>query len=122
MKTRELKESEVEFTLECLPEETPIEGNALVSGDDEQDRAHEQWVRDQLESGNEWAWCTVKVTARFNGFEGSDYLGCCSYLSERDFCEVDGYYPQMREEALSRLNEEIARIDARIPHADSVAP
>jgi hypothetical protein len=111
---RTLTEADVTFTVECEPEDIPVEGNALASGDDEADREAEQWVYDQLDAGNEWAWCTVKVTARWGDFEGVDYLGCCSYRSEEDFAAGDGYLPQMKQEALADLNRRLASVAQRI--------
>src|SRR5438876_910237 len=100
---RALTEREVEFLLECQPEEASIEGNCSAI-DDETDAETEQWIRAGLDRGNEWAWCYVMVRARWNGFEGWDSLGCCSYLSERDFRD-GGYYEDMRRAALAHLNE-----------------
>jgi hypothetical protein len=111
---RELTEADVDFVLECEPEDVPIEGNAMASGDDDVDAEAEQWVRDQLESGNEWAWCHVIVRARWNGLEGVDNLGCCSYKSEADFRQPGGYYDDMRAEALADLNAQLEDLDAKL--------
>jgi hypothetical protein len=117
MKIRTLKPSDVTFTLECLAEDTPVRGNAMASGDDATDREAEDWVNCQLRDGNEWAWCTVKVTAEWQTFRGVAYLGCCSYLSEEDF-RVGGYYESMKDEALDDLNESIERIAKALPLED----
>ena len=109
MAIRELKADEVEFTLECLEEDCAIEGNVMASGDDAEDMKAERWVQRQLEAGNSWAWCTAKVTAAWNGFEGTDYLGCCSYRSEKDFRKPGGYFDDMKVEALANLNELLAK-------------
>jgi hypothetical protein len=108
---RELTENEVEFSVECLREDMQIEGNAMASGDDAFDKRVEEQIREDLE-WNEWAWCTVRVVARWEGFEGDDYLGGCSYKSEEDFCTPDGYFPDMKTRALEALNEEVARSHA----------
>jgi hypothetical protein len=104
---RKLMRKNVEITLECLPEDCQLEGNVSCI-DDATDAANIAWVREQLESGNEWAWCTARVTVRWRGFEGSDVLGCCSYASEADFIKC-GYYADMVDEALRMLNESVAR-------------
>lgn len=109
---RELTADEVEFVTVCHPEDMPIEGNAMASGDDAVDAAQEQWIRDQLDSGNEWAWCCVEVIAKWKGWKGRDTLGGCSYLSREDFCVEDGYWPDMKAESLRMLNEELAEADA----------
>lgn len=104
---------QVEYLIECLPEDTQIEGNVLASGNDAEDKRAEDYVRAELASGNEWAWCTVKVTAFVPGMglEKSEYLGCCSYKSESDF-KRDGYYTDMCNEARVRLMQYIADIKA----------
>lgn len=106
-----IKHGIVEFKIECLPEDTEIRGNALASGDDAIDKAHEDMLIEQYNSGNEWAWCCVKVTATIPGLEeieGTDYLGCCSYKSEEDF-KKDGSFKDMckiaKDELLMRVKE-----------------
>jgi hypothetical protein len=99
-------EGSVEYDIECYPEEAPVEGNCSAI-DAETDRAQEEWIREQLEGGNEWAWCRVRVVARRGDHEGDDHLGCCSYRSEQDFVNNSGYYEDMRREALSRLRETV---------------
>jgi hypothetical protein len=103
-----LTEADVEFTIECEPEHIPVKGNCSAI-DDETDAAQEKWVYDQLDSGNEWAWCCVKVTAQWKNYKGVDYLGCCSYLSEQDFIQ-GGYFEDMKAQALADLNASIARM------------
>jgi len=92
----------VRFDVECLPEDASIEGNVQASGDDEADREAEDAVRDDLNNGNPWAWCCVRVTAHYKGFRGTDYLGCCSYRSEEDFLN-DAYYQDMCNVAFQEL-------------------
>jgi hypothetical protein len=104
---RELRMDEVEFTIECLPEDLEIEGNASAWDDEEENRAYAAEIRRQLEHGNEWAWCCVKMTARWQGYTGVDYLGGCSYKSEKDFIESNDYYEQMKQCALDDLNANI---------------
>jgi hypothetical protein len=50
----------------------------------------------------------VRLTARWAGYEGYDYLGGCSYGSEEQFKHPDGYYPDMKARALENLNEIVA--------------
>ncbi len=61
-----------------------------------------QWVRDQLEAGNGWAWFSARVTVRVGPHEGSDSLGGCSYRSEADFCQPWGCYADMVRTAFTR--------------------
>lgn len=103
------KIDQVEFDIHCMEESTPIKGNVMASGDDKEDAAAEQWVIDQLYSGNSWAWCTVKVTANYRGLEGSDYLGCCSYRSTPDFMN-DAYFNDMKQTAYNDLIQQIKNL------------
>jgi len=105
MKTKTISIPEFEdcaFKLECLPEDTPIRGNCSAI-DEETDAATEKWITDQLEAGNEWAWCIVRVTcyydAGLHGITGTDYLGGCSYDSEADFAKEGGYFEDMKRQA-----------------------
>lgn len=106
---RKLRPDEVQFTLECHPEDVAIEGNASAI-DDETDAATEEWIRTELASGNEWAWCMAMVRAQWKEFEGRDTLGCCSYRSEADFRQPGGYFDDMKQAALADLNDTIAQV------------
>jgi hypothetical protein len=68
------------------------------------------WIRDQLERGNEWAWCTIKITAAYGGLETHDYLGACSYESEASFVQNGDYYEDMVTTALKELATDLEKI------------
>ena len=104
---RPLTEADVEFEIECVPEDRPVYGNASTI-DGETDAQVEQDIREELAHGNEWAWCLVRVTARWAEYEGYDYRGGCSHRSEEQFKHPDGYYPVMKARALADLNDVIA--------------
>ena len=93
----------------CHMEDIPIEGNVLVSGNDREDKLAEDLVREELEDGNEWAWCMaqVEVTDMDSDNENteSDYLGACSYKSKADFIKNSGYYDDMVKTCIEQLNE-----------------
>jgi len=95
----------ITYRIECLPEDAQIEGNCSAV-DPETDKQTAQWIRDQLERGNEWAWCMVRVTAVLVSDDleltGYAYLGCCSYQSDHDFMS-GGYYDDMKKEAFADL-------------------
>jgi hypothetical protein len=115
----------------CEPEEIEIEGNALASGDDAEDRNAENWIHDQLASGNEWAWCTAHVRVTYtdpatgDDLTSDQYLGGCSYLSRADFIgskftitgprggkrESRGYYDDMIDEGIADIRAQLARRD-----------
>jgi hypothetical protein len=94
---------EVEFTTEAEREEIPIRGNALVSGNEEEDKEVEEDIIERLDNGDIWAWCSVRVSAKFKGREGTDYLGCCSYKDKADFVKNSGYYEDMKRSAYDDL-------------------
>ena len=102
-----IPEDEVTYTLECSPEDIPVRGNALASGDDEADKEAEDAIIADFEAGNEWAWCRVDVYAEWNGFQGRDSLGACSYRGEADFKAEGGYYEDMKERALDDLYAQV---------------
>lgn len=119
---RKLKPEDVTFEVFCEPEDQPIEGNAMASGDDRFDEECYQWIRNEIDRGNEWAWCMVTVTASITmtvkrkgrvdevvKLEGRDHLGGCSYKSKADFCQPDCYYDDMKAKALADLQ---AKLDA----------
>lgn len=112
-KLRPLREDEVTFEIEPMFEHEPIEGNAMASGDEAVDKEAEDWIRDQLDSDNVWAWCTVEVraiwTAPNGAYWGSAVLGCCSYRSREDFMK-SGYYTDMKKEALDDLNTHLEAV------------
>ena len=64
------------------------------------------WIQEQLERGNEWAWCCVTVTAELEGFKGKAHLGGCAYEDERQF-KIDGYYEDLCAEAKADLERVI---------------
>lgn len=78
-----------------------IEPEAIPIGDagDAQDQA---WVREQLDNGNQWAWCFVTVYADHDGCRGIASLGGCSYESRKAFDDA-GETAQLTSEALDDL-------------------
>jgi hypothetical protein len=65
-----------------------------------------QWIYDQLASGNDYAWCCVVVKATWGGFTGHDSLGGCSYES-RASLEQGIADHGMRDEALLDLTNRV---------------
>ena len=106
---RQLSEADVEFTIRCDPEDLPYVGfcsrvNAVI------DKQTELWIHQQLERGNEWAWCFVTVMATWQSIVGHSCLGGCSYRSEEEFCRPGGYYQELQTDAITDLNREIERL------------
>jgi hypothetical protein len=93
---------EVSFSLIREDEDMPFEGNCSAI-DPETDKSAEDYIRAELERGNEWAWCCAHVRAECEDFTGDAYLGGCSYGSAEEFKAPGGYYADMCQEALDDL-------------------
>lgn len=104
MLIRKLTSSEAVFSITVSPEDEPVRGSFGL--DDEQNKAVEDEILERLSRGDEWVWCSVKVTAAWCGFNGVAHLGCCNYDSEADFL-TSGYFQDMCMEALDDLNDEL---------------
>ncbi len=101
----------VTYKVYCEEEHLPYVGNCSAI-DEDTDRSNEKWIADQLEAGNDWAWCSVRVSASFRGVVGVDHLGGCSYLSEEDFCTPGGYWDDLKNGALRNLAEQLLEVHA----------
>lgn len=98
------------FELIATPDYEPVRGNAVASGDEALDRKIEDTILERLDGGDVWAWALVEVRCNWESFEGSDYMGGCSYEDEEDFREFSGgYFEDMKERAYSDM---IAKIEA----------
>jgi hypothetical protein len=73
---------------------------------------------EMVEKHGLWGWCQVTVSARWRGYKGKAYLGCCSYENEAAFM-ADDYYKQMLEDALADLNADVAQAFANVDEARS---
>lgn len=103
------------------PEDIPVRGFAMASGDDALDREVENEIMARVSAGNVWAWAIIEVRASYGGVSASDYLGCCSYKSEVDFISARDYYPDMVKEATRRLAEKVAAlqgVEILCPHME----
>ena len=93
---------EIQVQIECLHEdESPHDSFSACMSKEEID---ELWRESRH---NEWLWCCVRVTACYTSpsgkvYEGTDYLGACSYDSEKSFKD-GGYFEDMKNEAIEDL-------------------
>lgn len=113
MKTVKFKLPSIEdvtFEIEAQEEDMSVKGNASAI-DEETDKETEDYINAQLDNGNIWAWCVVKVTAKYKGHEGTDYLGGCSYESEKDFVKNSGYYEDMKQTAYDDLISQLESLN-----------
>jgi len=107
----------VTYRIEVEPDDNPVRGNCMASGDDAADKAYEDEIIRRLDNGEVWAWAVVKVVAECEGFEGHDYLCGCTYKDEKDFIQGNDYYPDMKAAALADLLvefEEAKKTGARV--------
>lgn len=109
----------VTYSISIEPEEIPVRGNSLASGDNEVNKQYADEIIRQLDAGNDWAWCAVTVTATFGEFSGQDHLGCCSYASEEEFRKPGGYWDDMKAEAIEALKANIESARVTIRHAET---
>src|SRR4029077_7723666 len=105
------KMSQCHFSISADYDDNPIRGNAMASGDDAADKKLEDYLINEVNNGNVWAWASVKVECHYKGLTGTDYLGCCSYKDEDDF-KKDGYYKDMKNAAYADLIQQIKDLKA----------
>ena len=79
-----------------------------------------QKIIDDLESGNMYAWFCARVTVSYLHMSESEYLGCCSYDSEKDFIADSGYYMDMAEEARQRLELKINELYSTFKNLEKI--
>ena len=89
--------SQVQYDYEMRPETD-------VDPEDDLTPAGARWVRKQLYRGNDWAWCQVEVTARWDGLTGKACLGCVSTEGLLDFMN-DGTYGDLCAQAYADLQK-----------------
>lgn len=111
---KRLNEKDVVYTLEAEFDDLQVRGNCVASGDDEYDKKVEDEIIRRLENEDVWAWASVKVTASWNGIEGVDYLGGCSYRDEEDFKTPGGYWEDMKAQALEDLKTNIRAMQGKV--------
>jgi hypothetical protein len=92
-------EHAADIDCQCGPDDHSYE-------DDFDDAKTRAWIADQLEAGNEWAWCYVTVRVSYIGHHIEEHLGGCSYQSKRDF-EKGGYYEDMVRSCLKELAKKL---------------
>ena len=97
-----LLRKEVTVTLEHEHEDSAYTDGHFQREDGSNDDEICEWIRDELQSGNYWAWCVAHVTVEYNDFKAEEWLGGCSYRSKEDFI-TGGYYESMINEALEAL-------------------
>jgi hypothetical protein len=116
-----IDEARVKYTISITPEDLPVRGNALASGDPAVDKKAEDQIIKRYNDGDYWAWCIVTVVAELEEFYGYDHLGCASYEDEKDFRKNSGYYEDMRKNALDDLKKHIANAQERLKRTEVIS-
>ena len=107
MPCKTLTSNDIRVVVTAFPEEIPVKGNAICSGDEDFDRQVESEILKRLEHEDVWAWATVCVTTEWEGLKEAEYLGCCCYADEEEFRQEGGYFDEMVDEALANLNKRL---------------
>jgi hypothetical protein len=97
--------AEVDFHIKIEVDATALEGNVLISGDDDKDQQAVEYVRAQLDVGNTWAWAFVEIEASWAGFDGTAYLGAVSTSHGKAFADEDD--GQMIRTAVENMLDQI---------------
>lgn len=109
---RKLTKDEVKFELEIESEDLHLQvrGNYMCTSDPESDKKAEDEILARLERGDIYAWCVIKVTAKWEGFEGFATIGGVSFSEDEDGdkqAENEAESYGLHEEALDQLNKGI---------------
>ena len=102
-----LTREEVGIHLTAEADQTAVLGNASASGVKRIDREIEQEIFERLNRGDVWAWADVTVTVSWGPFSAIDTFGGCNYENEEEFRQPGGYFDDMVDEALAKLNRKI---------------
>lgn len=110
-KTPAKRSGAVEFSFHIEPEDIPVRGNAMASGDDAADRELEDEILARLDRGDDVAWCMAVVTATLEidgeTFKGTASLGACSYETEAQLRNECFEHYDLTSEALADLKATI---------------
>jgi hypothetical protein len=101
-----LTQKDIKITIETLPEDIhPYDRYSEIMSKEECNKLFQKSKR------NPWHWCVVKITGYYKGLESEpEYLGSCSYKSQKDFIENSGYYEDMVNTILTDLNNQVQEI------------
>lgn len=109
MITKEEFAKQVEISVNAVYDEIPVRGNAMASGDAEEDRAYEDEIIARLHAGDIWAWAEVCVKGKWNDLVATDYIGACTYKDEEGF-KQDDYYEDMVNTVIDELWDQAQQI------------
>lgn len=107
---RKLTKDEVEFSVTIESEDLSVRGNYMCTEDPEADKKAEDEILTRLKHGDIYAWCVIKVTAKWEEFEGFATLGGVSFSENEDGqkqAEMEAEDHGMFAEALEDLNKNL---------------
>jgi hypothetical protein len=104
---KQLTAKDLKIRVIASEEDIPVRGNAITSGDEAFDKKVENQLLRRLDRGDLWAWCSVEVECTYKGLTASEYLGGCSYKSEKDFIKNSGYYEDMVQTCLEDIQSQL---------------
>lgn len=110
MPCKTLTKDDIHISVTAYPEDIPVKGNVICSGDEDFDHQVESEILKRMEQDDVWAWATVCVSAEWEDLKEAEYLGCCCYADEEEFCQEGGYYEEMVEEAINNLNKRMQNL------------
>jgi len=96
---------QIAFSLEIIPEHIPLE-EVFDSSEIIKE------IKGQINQGNLWAWCTVRITGTYKVLSAYSYLGCCSYKDLNDFMS-SGYVADMQQEILQDIRNQIVSLSVQ---------
>jgi pantothenate synthetase len=103
-----LTEVEKLESLGVIIEFTPEEEEMQPDYEEEENQA----IADKYNAGNMAAWFCAKVTVTYKELSGTDYLGCCSYNSFKEFTTTDkDYYMDMINQCINEVNRQVESIN-----------
>lgn len=103
-----------DITIELTPEDEDVRPEDCWETDDgKPDTEAAARVMAEREH-NPWAWCYVKLVAKWQGLRAATGLGACSYKDEADFRANSGHMDDMVDEALDDLNRQLADMAATV--------
>ena len=112
-----VRRDDVDFNFWVEAEQLVLKGNVQASGNDDDDRQAEQWVSDQLDAGNVYAWCVGMVRAIWNDIQVVSSLGGVSCASRDEF--YSEIAPELEDQAYDELVERVRAMTQREFNEDS---
>jgi len=99
-----------EIDVTALHEDIRLE-ECFWGGALEQDLKNRNNILEDLNNGNNWAWCCARISINFFGEVFSEYLSECSFKDSQDFITNSGYYEDMLDSLVDQVIDYIEKYD-----------